>query len=85
MSEPLSVAGIASAGAADAQLIAVAAIDEDVGFENRLGEFLDEEGDPVGARDDLVEQVRRHQLPRGEMLDHRLAFRPPQPIELDDA
>jgi len=44
------VSGIAAAG----QRVAVVRIDHDVGFDRRLGQFLDEQRHAVGFGDDLI-------------------------------
>jgi len=68
------------------QLIVLAHVAQDAELENRLGELLDEQGDAVGAREDLVQQLGREPLAPGDLRDHghRLAARQPAQRECRD-
>ena len=51
------------------QLVAVAGVGEQAGFEHRLGQLLDEQRHAVGARHDLLEDLGRQRLAAGDALD----------------
>ena len=41
------------------------------GFQNRLRHFLDEQGNAIGALDDVLPNVRRKQVIADDAVDHR--------------
>ena len=57
---------------------AIAGRDEVAGFEDRLGQLLDEQRHAVGLAEDLFEQVRRQGLAAGQPRDHGRGLRPGQ-------
>ena len=56
---------------------------QQTGFENRLGQFLDEQRHAVGAGYDLVRQPRRQWFPR-DAADHRRTLLATEPAQHDE-
>ena len=50
-------------------------------FQHRLGHLLDEQGNAVGALDDVLSDVRRQQLVADDAVDHRADVALRQPID----
>ena len=50
-------------------------------FQHRLGHFLNEQWNAVGALDDVLSNVRREMLVASDPVDHRFDFAPREPIE----
>ena len=51
------------------------------GFQHRLGHFLNEQRDAVGALDDVLPNARRKQLVPDDVVDHGLDFAFSEPID----
>jgi hypothetical protein len=60
----------------------VAGIPEVGGFEDRLGQLLDEQRHAVGLAEDLFQQIRGQRLAAAEPRDQRTALRPGELVEL---
>ena len=50
--------------------IALSVLNKDARFQNRLGEFLDEQGVPVGLGDDLLHHFGRQHATASHLCDH---------------
>ncbi len=57
---------------------AIAGVSKVAGFEDRPGQFLDEQRHAVGLAEDLLEEVRRQRLAARKPRHHRRALRPGQ-------
>jgi hypothetical protein len=65
------------------QLVLVVALAQQLGFEHRLRQLLDEEGAPVGVRDELLEHGGRQPFPGRQLRDHGHAVVPPERRQRD--
>ena len=52
------------------EAIAFCLLDEDAGFQHRLGQFLNEQRVPVGLGDDLFHHFGGQHAPAGHLRDH---------------
>jgi hypothetical protein len=51
------------------------------GFQNRLREFLDEQGHPIGLADNLDGHLRGQRFLSSHIKDDRLGLLAPEPVE----
>ena len=65
--------------------IALSVLNKDARFQNRLGEFLDEQGVPVGLGDDLLHHFGRQHATASHLRDHAFNFVLVEATEAQDA
>ena len=61
--------------------IALGVLNQDARFQNRLGEFLDEQGVPVGLGDDLLHHFGGQHAAASHLRDHAFNFVAIEPTE----
>ena len=61
------------------QLVTIAGIGQQARFQHRLGQLLDEQRHAVGARHDLLDDLRRQRLVARDPRDQIRALAPAQP------